>query len=213
MDTMLTDVMSRLRDATRPHHDRAEHHPFQRALAKGQLPLAQYVGWLGQMRHVHERLEAHLDDLAAARPEVRDVLGDDASKLSRIDADLACLGAGPTASIPPLPETANVLRRLDESVGADPLRALGMHYVLEGATNGGHYIAMNVAPAYGFEDGRGVAYLDPYGERQREVWSDFKRRMGGVAFSEDEVDRLVHAAAWMFDAIATVSDGLDRMSI
>ncbi|MEC9373014.1 MAG: hypothetical protein VYC34_04185, partial [Planctomycetota bacterium] len=68
--------------------------------------------------------------------------------------------------------------------------------------------AMNVRKAYDLQPGRGDRYLDPYADRQRERWADFKARMLSLDFTTEESDRLVAAAREMFQAIADLSDDL-----
>ncbi|MCA9312404.1 MAG: biliverdin-producing heme oxygenase [Phycisphaerales bacterium] len=200
------DVMTLLRESTAAHHQRAEGHRFQRALAKGDLETAGYVAWLGQMRLVHAGLESALTRLLQAEPALADLLGDDWRKVPHLEADLAHFGAEPR-DVAPLPGTARLLDEIASLLATEPRALLGMYYVLEGSTNGGRYIARGVRRTFGLET-RGVSYLDPYGESQREHWLGFKSRMGALAIGDEEAHAMVAAAQTMFDGIAALSEDL-----
>ena len=92
--------------------------------------------------------------------------------------------------------------------GDDPLRLLGLHYVLEGSNNGSRYIARHVARAYDLAPGPGLRYLDPYGERQREYWMAFKNDMLAEGFTDVETALLVQGAKQMYQTVAELSDDL-----
>ncbi len=82
----------------------------------------------------------------------------------------------------------NGIRSIAET-GDDPLRLLGMHYVLEGSNNGSRFIARHVGRAYQLSTGPGLRYLDPYGDRQRAYWMDFKNAMGKFQFTGADEER------------------------
>src|SRR5215470_10774063 len=60
MSTTSQSVMDRLREATRPMHDAAEAHPFQKAFFSGSLPASTYANYLSQLLLVHRALESEL---------------------------------------------------------------------------------------------------------------------------------------------------------
>lgn len=198
-------VMEQLKDATAELHGIAESHDFQRAFVKGALTREQYAAYLGQLLHVHDRVERHLHTLSAARPELADVTRADHS--SRLRQDLRHLGLEPDAVAAAAP-TAALLEAIDRAVATDPLTALGFHYVLEGSMNGNRFIAMGMMRGMGLTPGPGLSYLDPYGERQRAVWASFKESMNGAGFKQSEIDTLVAAACDMFRGISSISQAM-----
>lgn len=80
--------------------------------------------------------------------------------------------------------------------------------MLEGSNNGSKFLSRVVQRAYSLAPGPGTRYMDPYGDRQREVWAQFKVDMASARVTSGEADRMVAAARTMFRAIADIGDGL-----
>ncbi len=206
MVAQTTDVMDRLREETRDLHTAAENHPIQKAQVSGTLPKQTYVTMLGQMYHVHRVLEQHLrrhNDHYAVAAVVRDFQYQE----PYIVADLEFFGVDP-ATVEPLPATRRLIARFD-ALAHDPLALLGMHYVLEGSNNGSKFIAKAVKHGYGLHDGRGMTYLDPYGDDQRENWATFKRDMSAIELTDQEIDHMVESAKALFAALPAIFDDLE----
>ncbi len=192
--------MLTLREATASHHRRAEQHEFQQRFVRGTLPRALYVGWLGQLIHVHSALESHLERLVAGHPRLASVFEDSRRKVAPLQRDLAYLGAAPGQ--PPLPAARAMIDWMDTLAASEPLALLGVFYVLEGSTNGSKFIARKVRPAYDLpSSGEGSAYLDPYGEAQPARWREFKTAMDALNLPARDVEPIVAAAQHTFDAI------------
>jgi len=196
-------IMETLKTETAEHHQSAERHPFQRAMFSGALPREGYAANLGQMMLVNRELAAGVKTLAATDPRARAVVREHQFHENDFAADLAHFGVN-ASTIKPLPAIIDLTREMREMFKARPLAALGMHYVLEGATNGGQYIAKGVRRAYKLEGSDGTRSLDPYTDRQRELWAEFKTNMNAGAFSTAETRDLVEGAQWMFDAVSRV---------
>jgi heme oxygenase len=205
-DSTTTPTMQRLRDATRDEHDNAENHPFQQALVKGEIEHERYASWLGQMYLIHSALESALRDATDHQEVLSRVVRDYQYQVPYLLEDLQYLGIDPEG-IAPLPATSRFLDQVDAAAD-DPLRLLGLHYVLEGSNNGSRHIARRVAAAYQLAPGPGLRYLDPYGDRQREYWQSFKNDMGAIGFSESDNERLVAAAKQMYRTVAELSSEL-----
>lgn len=199
--------MERLRAETLAEHKAAESHPLQRALAQGTLPRALYVRHLAQLRHVHAALDAALQSLAPVHTGIGTVLRPEHLQTSYLDDDLAYLGAT-TADRAVVPATVRLVEAITRMAETDPLAILGCHYVLEGSNNGSKFLARVVQRAYNLPPGRGTRYMDPYGDRQKEVWSQFKLDMNTIGFSTEQADALVAAAKVMFKAMADMGDDL-----
>lgn len=201
-------VMDRLKTETVEQHHAAEHHPFHRDLAKGRVSRDQYYAYLGQMLHVHRGLESLLRRIVAARPDVASVVTDEQFQAPYLEEDLLHFGVDPETA-EPSPATGRFLDEIARcDADADWLRVLGMHYVLEGSNNGSRFVSMNVAKMLGQQQGSGLRYLNPYGERQREVWAGFKERMNAVGFTDAQKREIVEGAKAMFDWISEISDDL-----
>jgi heme oxygenase len=197
----MSDVMEALRSGTAELHQLAESQEFQRRMARGELTRPEYSAWLGQMLLIHRALEAALAELRPADRRFAPVVVEHFKEPNLVD-DLAALGA---AEAEPLPATRRILERVAAARRDEPLRLLGFHYVLEGSMNGNRFLARRLGPALGLTAGRGDRYLDPYGDRQREVWSQFKEEMARVGFAPADRELLVDGAREMFRAISELS--------
>ena len=199
-------AMQQLRGSTRDEHDRAEHHQFQQALVRGELPRQRYEAWLGQMYLIHSSLEQALQAAAADSEAIRAVVQDYQYQVPYLLEDLQFFGVDPQ-SIVPLPSTERFLAMVAAHAD-DPLHLLGLHYVLEGSNNGGRFIARHVSQAYQLTPGPGLRYLDPYDDRQREYWMAFRETMDSLGLADEEAARLVAAAKQMYGTVAELSDDL-----
>ena len=190
-----------LRAETSEQHSKAEGKSVQQALLKGTITREQYAAWLGQMLHIHAELAAAA--IAAGRIDARALMtGEAESHSTRLRADLASLGAPETKA---LAATANLIARIRT---ASPAGLIGMQYVRDGSMNGNKYIAMGVRKALSLAPGAGDTYLDPYGDRQRAVWSAFKVALDELALSESVWAEAVDGARAMFDGIAGMNEEL-----
>lgn len=202
-------VMDRLRETTAPLHEAAEHHPFQRAFAKGQISRNDYGRYLGQMLLVHRALELHLREARERCVAVATVVKDWQFQEQYLHEDLAYLGLD-HRTITPTPATAAfmaAIHAMPARMDAD-LQLLGMQYVVEGSNNGSKYISFNIMKSLGIMPGPGLRYLDPYGDEQRARWAQFKADMVSVGFDDAEIEQIIIGANAMFDWIAKVSDDI-----
>ncbi len=204
----LTDgVMLRIAQATAEPQRAMKEHPLQRDLASGLLSRGAYVDWLGQLFFVHRALEWHLGRLRAAVPPLASVVQDHYFHTPALASDLSCFGVVLHRLVPLAPTT--VLVELIEGL-ADraPLALLGFAYVLEDAKNGGRQKAKRARLAYRLRPGQGVAYLDPYGDKQRQRWLDFKIDMEATGFEAWEIAVIADAARLMQESLITIMDGV-----
>ncbi|MCC7387167.1 MAG: biliverdin-producing heme oxygenase [Phycisphaerales bacterium] len=192
-------LMVELRESTAELHTRAERHPVQASLVRGQADRSVYISYLSQLWHVHTALEGELHRRAGAEA-LAPVKPEQYRAHLAID-DLDTLGAGmPEAPVP-------VVRKLaSEAPGFSDAELMGMHYVLEGSTNGGRFIAAAVRNGLGLEDRRGTRYLDPYAEAQRARWAEFCAAMGRLRPSPEERAEMVAGATRMFGLIIEMFD-------
>lgn len=203
-------LMGRLRERTGEHHARAEQRELQQRMVKGRLTRAEYGAWIGQMLLVHRALERAVE-AARALPE-SDVLGAILpehyhSRNLEQDAKFYDLPAA-TA----LPSTARLIAKIESAADRSAYEVFGMYYVLEGSMNGNVYIAKALGRGLGLTEDGGLAYLTPYGARQREVWSEFKQAGDGVSASEEQMIAAENAAKAMFDGIAEMSDEVVKVA-
>ena len=201
MTTTATPPLSqKLKDGTWDLHSQAEKQAFQQALVKGEVSRDAYGGWLAQMLLVHAALEKKLRWACEKDPRVAAVVTDEQYQEPYLLADLAALGYARPAEA--LASAEKLIKTIE---GASAVETLGHHYVLEGSNNGNAFIARAVRPALRLEAGKGDQYLDPYGERQREVWAAFKTAIDAQDFSDGEHAEMVEAARTMFGGISALS--------
>jgi heme oxygenase len=185
-------------------------HALRRDLAAGLLPRGTYVAWLGQLYFVHRALEWHLGRLRAVVPPLASVVRDHYFHTPALASDLACFGVG-LPSLTPLASTSMLIEVIDGLAVRAPLALLGIAYVLEDGKNGGRQIAKRARLAYRLPAGHGVAYLDPYGEKQRQRWLDFRVDMEATGFEPEEIAVIADAASLMFRSLTTIMDEIQAV--
>lgn len=200
-------IMTLLRDSTSDLHSQAEGHAFQRSLVTGTVSRERYTRYLQQMLLVHLALEADLRDAAGLAPAIGRVVTSEQYQEPYLLEDLRFYGASPDGAHP-LPATTALIDRIHTAARTTPASLLGFHYVLEGSNNGSRFIARAIRGAFRLTGSEGVRYLDPYGDRQREVWAAFKAAMDAESFTADEMHAMVEAAKGMFKGITAISQGV-----
>ncbi|MCC6970369.1 MAG: biliverdin-producing heme oxygenase [Phycisphaerales bacterium] len=198
------DVMLTLRESTMEKHKLAERHPLQHAMATGKLPRAQYAAMTAQMMIVHRELFAALNRSRGV-PPIAAVLRDYHDHEPSCRRDIEHFGVDASLVVASA-STSRFIAEIKDAESSSPLALLGALYVLEGATNGGKYIARVVKLAYRLDAGKGAESLEPYAEAQPQRWEEFKQSMRGVAFGEGEIAHLVAMACRTFDAVAEIGD-------
>lgn len=198
--------MERLRAETADLHKRAEEHAFQRSLLSGGLTRDRFAAWLGQMLIVHKSLEGAINRRKGDSPALALAAAGHPHSQS-IAADLAFFNQSSLGERA-MPGSTWLCEQIAAFDRDQPLDLVGVHYVLEGSMNGNRYVAMGVRKGLGLSPGQGDRYLDPYGERQRAVWAEFKAAMSGFEFSTEQIDSMVAAAGVMFHGVSKISDDL-----
>lgn len=198
------DVMQTLRDRTWEKHRLAERHPLQHALATGKLPREQYALLTAQLMIVHRELFAALKRCVGCAAIVA-VHRDHQDHAPRCRRDIEHFGLD-VARISPCDANAKFLREVGDAEARSPVTLLGALYVLEGATNGGRFIAKIVRRAYRLEGVAGTESLDPYGEAQPARWDEFKLSMRSVSFDDADIERMIAMACRTFDAVSGIGD-------
>lgn len=197
-------VMDRLKEETWPLHQQAERAALEQDLVKGKLPREVYREHLAQRYVIHKALEARLREAREKDTRVAAVVQDWQFHEKNAAEDLAFYGGDP-ATAKPAKATEKLLADIEK---ADPIALLGHQYVYEGSNNGARFIARAIRGAWRLEGLDGTKYLDPYGEQQRERWSEFKDTMNAQGFSKEEIDHIVEAAKATFLQMIEVEEEL-----
>ena len=207
MRSVIDGVMRRLAQATAESQRALKQHPLQRELALGLLPRSTYVAWLGQLFFVHRTLEWHLGRLRSMVPPLAGVIHDHYFHTPALASDLSCFGVD-LQRVARLAPTRVVIELIDGMAARAPLALIGFAYALEEKKNGGRQIAKRARLAYRLGAGQGVAYLDPYGEKQRQRWLDFTVDMEASGFEQAEVTVIADAARRMHDSLIAIMDAV-----
>lgn len=174
-------------------------------------------------RVVHKRVEASLPllDPSLTRERYTRVVealhGFYAAVEPMVAAALACGGESwrPHAKLPLLAADLRALGRAPHHIDCLPRcttmpsartasHALGILYVLEGATLGGQIIANSLRVRLAIEADTGAAFFHGYGEATRSMWTRFSEHMDGSA--SVQMDAAIRAA---IDTFQTLTQWLD----
>jgi len=207
MTTTISLITDRLKAETQDLHTEAERHPIQAAMVSGRVAAADYAALLGQLMHVHDALEGELARHADTCSEISAIVNPSHFHAARLREDIGALGFEP-ADFPPVAATTELTGRITSASGSAPWSLIGFHYVLEGSTNGGRFIARAIRKGLPLPEGRGTSYYDPYGERQRDVWSTYKEALASVEWTRLQADTLVENASTMFRGITAIMNDL-----
>jgi|SRR5215217_469640 len=151
---MVSETVARLREATRDEHQRLE----------DSLDIFTRVSRPEGRRRLVERFHGlHAGAERALSPLLSSVEGldyDARSRMPFLAADVSALGGDPAR-----------LTECDIERPASLGEALGLFYVLEGSTLGGHVIRKRLEA--GGDTARGLGFLDPYRGEVGARWRDF----------------------------------------
>lgn len=200
-----------LKAATKPFHDTAEGHNFQRDLAAGLLPIATYTCYLEQLFLIHKALEKLIAEHSKTNQRLAKVVTIEQMQVPFLQNDLSLLRSAPDR-IRPLTATANLIRQI-ESAGIDnPFSLLGFHYVLLGSKHGGKFIAANLRKKYNV-NGDITKYFDPYGDKFMPLWRHFINTLNECVCSEQDSEEITKAAKNTFLAIADIGSELEHIPV
>jgi len=169
-----------LREKTGPLHQKAE---AALDLLNPSMTLGRYQNRLKVLHSFYAQLEppivAHPGwaalglDMAARR------------KLHLLEADLASLGA--------------VVERTPPGSSSLPFpAAVGMAYVVEGATLGGAILHRHLSAAFGFNEGPGARFFHAYGEQTGPRWKEFVAALARTSFDSADRQRATEGAVSAF---------------
>ncbi|GGK18529.1 heme oxygenase [Deinococcus malanensis] len=179
-------IMSRLKHSTLAQHLEVE--ALMPVLHPG-LTLPAYAGLLTQIYAAVQPLEAGLQALTLPEPfELPARL-----KTPLLVSDLQAVSGATPAPRPPL-----------RPQGVP--EALGVLYVLEGATLGGQVIGRHLNSALGLTPETGAAYFHAYGARTGTMWKAFTQAMNREVPIEAE-ERVIGGAQTAFEAFRRVLAG------
>lgn len=173
-----------LRQASKRLHHELDHHPLLTPLMRSDLTAHQYGNALASLHGVYAVAEDWIVDCLAQYPQAFDYHR--RRKLAALDSDLKSLGRTP------LPF------RLEFAPGKSLAGLVGVLYTLEGATQGGQFIARSLQASS--IDNIQLAFFRGYGELNRQRWLEFLEFADAQCPSADYAEA-VSAAVSLFTVI------------
>jgi len=185
------DMMTKLREGTKKHHERMHANPLMQAILRGTSTRSQYLAQLSQLQAIYLFLEG------AYRGEneiTRKVITDEQFRWRMLADDLAFLSDG--IHVKQLPETEVLISDLERRMET-PANVLGAAYVLEGSiAGGGSILAERVRRNLNLVDG--TKYLEGHGPRERQAFQEFGERMNSAITAKDVQNGIVRTAQQLF---------------
>lgn len=180
------DVLRKVKDETRPWHDKMEEVALSEKIAEGTLSLPEYKAvMLGHYVFHHmaeQKLLQHHQLSAVEGMELQTRL-----KSPLLEQDIHQLGLEP------------YLFDFDPDIALDTLpEALGCMYVMEGATLGGTVIGRSLAKVPEITGSGAMHYYGCYGAHTGSRWKKFKEIVEREVSTADEGQAFVHAATVTF---------------
>lgn len=198
-------LMERLKAETSEAHDRTEAIPFNVRILERTMPQARYAGQLACWGRVHAVLEGALN--GSQDPFVQGVWPGTTERAPLLAADLAWHG---DADVPESADTATseMVEWIETVAADDPVRLLGILYVLEGSTLGGMILRKHLSELYEIDGDEGLAYYSVHGRDVMPNWKAFKARMNEGVPCPDAQRRIIESAGETFDRLGRVLTGL-----
>lgn len=196
-------IMLELKESTKPMHDSAEQHEFQRLLARGELNHTQYKLYLQQLYLMHKKVAEGLSSHRSKSKIIDSVLKDRHTSLSALTEDLANLEIEPS-SVNPLKSTTELINKMNDTEEHTPEGLLGVLYVLEGSTHGAKYMVPTLRKGMNLEDRKGSSYFDRYQDKQMTYWLEFKKDMNEQPLEPKERELILDFAKATFETFGHI---------
>lgn len=198
-------VAGALREATGDEHRHAETRGYITALMQGELSLAEFARYLGQLLPVYEALEARVP--SAADPAL---LHDTAvHRVPALRASLVALGVDPSTVVP-LDATAHYAARIASFGDGDGMLHLAHHYTRYlGDLSGGQAIATMMARHYGASAEQLAFFRFDAIENAVHFKRAYRAQLDALSLPPAALDAMVAEARHAFALNAAVFDALD----
>lgn len=197
---MTGELLSTLRQATRPLHQRIEETPISRAIVDRRIDRSTYATLVGNLASLHRKLEAALCG-GGVHASVRAIFRPELCRAACAEADLAWLSAGERQG-----EAGERAARQVLACAKAPGALAGVVYVLEGSRLGSTVLSRRLAEALGLslQEGHG---LDYHLHRRDALSEDFR----SLALGLDSLDAswapgVVEGACATFEAMGLLYD-------
>ncbi len=192
-----------LKTATNAIHLRLDKSSFFAALANKNLPIESYVNYLQAMAGINGTFEKEIQN--ADHPLLNIVWESSMEKLPAILVDLESLNSTQIEDIPlAIDGMLDTIKFIRICRVENPLRLLGIMYVLEGSTLGGRILKKMMLANFNFPDDNGVMFLDHYKEKKQTHWEEFKAKINALELSPNDQEAIIETACYFFKKIESI---------
>jgi heme oxygenase len=188
-----SNFLGDLKAKTANSHKKLESLPVSASILSSDMKLSDYIHYLCLMHDVHNEVESIIFPLLS---DVIDNL-ELRKKTHLIEDDLFCLNHNKT-----------VATRVFDITEINVPFALGILYVIEGATLGGRYILKNITTIQGLDKGKGISYFNGYGEKTGNYWKSFLIFLEEYEQSYNCGNTIIEGAIYAFDSIYKHFEGI-----
>lgn len=193
MTTNLTSIISSnflndIKSQTTNYHQKLESLPVSASILSPDMKIADYIHYLSLMYDVHKNTEEVIF------PVLSEYINDleQRKKCHLIEDDFSFLGYNKT-------NAAAVFNAPQMTI---PF-ALGILYVIEGATLGGRFILKNSITVPGLDKGKGISYFNGYGDKTGSYWKSFLNKLSEYEQNYNCGDTIIAGAVYAFESIYT----------
>ena len=201
---------AQLREATWPHHKRAERTAYLRALVTGRVDRLGYAEMVAQHYFAYVVLE-EAGDAMRRDPVAGPFAADELLRVPALERDLAAL-LGPQwrDSIAPNEATRTYCERMREVCFTWPFAFVAHHYTRYlGDLSGGQYLARAVESRLGVDKQNGTAFYDFSALGDLEAFRHaYREQLDATPWSEQERSWFIAEAAFAYDINTAVLDQL-----
>ena len=202
---------TRIRDETRPEHERAESSPFITAYLAGRLPIGGYAALQGQLWFVYEALESSARELRDD-PVAGPFLDVRLDRLPSLEVDLRRLvGEDWRDRVRAGEAAAAHAERIRELARTWPGGFIAHHYIRYlGDLSGGRALGSKARKLYQLDDDGVRFYRFDDIDSPREFKDGYRRLLDTAPWSSDEQARIVDEARTGFRMTEAMFGELDR---
>jgi heme oxygenase len=185
---MKPEILIRLKEETRQYHSQLEGNPLSQLVLSDRVGQADYTEWLSRFAGFYIPIEKLLSAVNWAETGFD---FQERVKVPNLISDLLFLGLSGD-DISGLP----ICQRMPEI--ASPEQAVGVLYVLEGATLGAQIIQRHLQTALGLTPSQGLSFFCSYGDAVGPMWQAYMQFAALAADTPEKQDAIVTAAVETF---------------
>lgn len=188
------DILKKIKEATRPHHDRIEQNVWTKGIINNTISKEGYIRLLGKFYGFYVVCEEKIQD--SIYWQQQNFAIEARKKIPLLEQDLVCFGY-----------TRNQIKSLEVCTDIPTLdhiaQFLGFLYVVEGSTLGGQVLSRQLQKKFTFTSHKGACYFNSYGkENLKEMWMAFRAvLLKYVKENPAQEKEIIYTAQMTFDKL------------